>query len=573
MSIHIRWQALLITVGVALLVIVLVYQAIGLTTILVPAEGGVYSEGLAGAPQYLNPLLSAYNDVDRDLTALIFNGLVRLDARGKPAPDLASRWEIAPDGRTYTVTLRSDVRWQDGVAFTAEDVLFTIGLLQDPGYTGPADLAALWRQVEVESVASGGADALRFTIPEPFAPFLDYLTIGILPQHVLRNVSASELPGHPFNLKPVGTGPFVVDEVVNAGGYVSQITLSANPTYSGRRPYLSKVEFRFYPDHASVIAAYQAGEIQGIGHVLPGDLPRVRAEPRLNLLSSLSSEMALVFLRLDDPNVAFLQDRRIRQALLYGLDRQALIDRVLDGQGAIANSPLLPGSWAYAPSMGAYTYDPQRAGQLLDEAGWRLSDVAAEGVGRAEADPAQGRVRQRDGSNMVFSLSVADDPLHQALAEEIVRQWRALGIAASVQVIPPGEVHAVLDERRFQAILVGLDVPGDPDPYAFWHESQIEHGQNYAGLKSRAISEVLEHARRTTDDAERAALYQTFQTLFAEQLPALPLYYPVYTYAVDENVGGVQIIPLNAPGDRFRNIADWYVIRRRVVISQSGRRG
>ncbi len=570
MSIHIRWQALLITVGVAVLVIVLVYQASGLTTILVPAEGGIYIEGLAGSPQYLNPLLSAYNEVDRDLVSLIFNGLVRLDVSGKPAPDLASRWEISPDGRVYTVTLRTDVRWQDGAPFTADDVLFTVHLLQDPGYTGPTDIAMLWRQVNVEALSS---DVVRFTIPEPFAPFLDYLTIGILPQHILKGVSASELPGHPFNTRPTGTGPFMVDEVVNAGGHISQITLSANPTYSGRRPYLSKIEFRFYPDHASVVAAYQAGEIQGIGRVWPTDLSRVRAEPRLNLFSARSSEMTLIFLRLDDPNVAFFQDRRVRQALLYGLDRQALIDRVLDGQGEVANSPILPGSWAYNPGVPTYSYDPERAGALLNEVGWtRPKGGAVEGqdVGPMQTE---GQMRQRDGAEMVFTLSVADDPLHRALAEEIVRQWRSLGIAASVQVIPPGEFHTVLAERRFQAILVDLVIPGDPDPYVFWHESQIEHGQNYAGLKIREISEVLEEARRATDQAQRAALYQRFQELFAKRVPALLLYYPVYTYAVDEKVGGVQIGPLNAPSDRFRTIADWYVVRRRVVISQSGRRG
>lgn len=557
------------TVGVALLVVTLVYQAIGLTTILVPAEGGIYSEGLAGSPQYLNPLLSAYNEVDRDLVALIFNGLVRLDASGQPAPDLASHWEISPDGRTYTVTLRSDVQWQDGVPFSADDVLFTVGLLQDPGYTGPADVATLWRQVKVEAI---NPETVRFVIPEPFAPFLDYLTVGILPQHILKGVSAAELPGHPFNLKPIGTGPFVVDTVTSGGGYISSITLSASPTFTGHRPYLSKVEFRFYPDHASVLAAYQAGEIQGIGQVLPSDLPRVRAEPHLNLFSALSSEMTMIILRLDDPGVAFFQDRRVRQALLYGLDRQALIDRVLDGQGAIANSPILPWSWAYDPGVPTYPYDPKRAEALLDEAGWVLSTGAPAG-GRSEPVAGGDATRKHEGSDMTFKLAVSDEPLHKALAEEIVRQWRALGIAAQVEVIEPGQIQAVLAERHFQAILVDLEVPGDPDPYPFWHESQIKDGQNYAGFKSLAISQVLEEARRATDRAQRLELYKRFQSLFAEQVPGLLLYYPVYTYAVDDKVGGVQIRPLNVPSDRFRTIADWYVVRRRIVISQSGRRG
>jgi ABC-type transport system substrate-binding protein len=309
----------------------LVSQARELVTILV-LPGRHSHRGVAGTPQFLNPLLSQYNQVDRGLTALLFDGLTRFDQQGGLEPRLARDLHLR--GRlAHTFKLRPGVQWADGRPFTADDVVFTTGLLRDPGYNGPADVAALWRTVTVTRV---NELEVQFALPEVYAPFLDYTTIGIVPEHLLKGVTAAGLLAHPFNQQPVGTGEFMLDgenslRLVN--GRIEQLLLQANPYFWNRQRQvkLSKVELKFYPDDTSVLAAYEAGEVQGVARVLPADLPRARRAQQLNLFTSRLSGYTLILLNTDNIEVPYLSEAAVRQALLLGIDRQALIDGVLNG--------------------------------------------------------------------------------------------------------------------------------------------------------------------------------------------------------------------------------------------------
>jgi len=573
---HIRWQLLLALLGAVLVATSLSYLALTRTTVLVPAAGGTYIEGLAGRPQYLNPILCQYNDVDRDLCALIFSGLTDVNEKGEIVPDLALGWEISDDGLTYTFHLRRGVRWHDGRIFTADDVVFTIRAMQDPDYEGVPYLAELWRSVAVQKLDDY---TVQFTLREPYAPFMDYTTVGILPAHLLEKVSARELPRAQFNVRPVGTGPFRAVEVTTA-----QVTLEANPDYYGPHPMLRHVQFRFYPDHASLLSAYERGEIQGISRVLPQYIPRVRTYPNLNLYSAQLWGYSIIFLNLNNPDDPFFQDREVRQALLYGLDRQRLIDDVLGGQGIVAHSPIMTESWAYDQDIYRYPYDPMRARTLLDEAGWHEPTVteqlqaeeeylrergAGEDAGTSQPGAAP-LIREKNDVPLSFVLLTNDDPVHVKLVEEIARQWAEIGVEAIPRVVSFAELASEhLHSRQFDAVLVDLELTPDPDPYPFWHETQVKDGQNYAGFINRDASEALEAARQTTDQAQRIALYRQFQEIFATEVPSLILYHPVYTYGVDRAVRRVQIGPLLDPSDRFRNIADWYVRTRRVIVSEA----
>jgi peptide/nickel transport system substrate-binding protein len=167
-------------------------------------------------------------------------------------------------------------------------------------------------------------------------------------------------------------------------------------------------------------------------------------------------------------------------------------------------------------------------------------------------------------------MIASNDPQDQAVAQAVAEQWGTLGISVTVEPVPPLALSGVLDSRTYEVALARLMVPGDPDPYPFWHETQAlaGQGQNYAGFQHRRISEVIEQARITVRRDERLRFYREYQQLFMEEVPALPLYVPVYTYALDVRVNGGQIGPLMSPGDRFLTIADWYVLQRRVVASQ-----
>lgn len=552
-----RWQALIALSGITLVGVFLFSIALSRTTVLVPDEGGIYTEGLAGAPQYLNPLLAQYNQVDEDLVALIFNGLTRVNEKGEAEPDLASRWAVSPDGLTYLFYLRRDVRWSDGEPFDADDVLFTIGLMQDPDFPGVPYLADLWRTVSVEKV---DAYTVRFRLKEPFPPFADYTTIGILPEHLLGDVPARDLLTHPFNTRPVGTGPFLLENIS-----AERALLVPNKRYVSPRgrnvrreqPYLAGIEFRFYPTYERLLTAYQAGEVQGISYVPPYLFPEAAALTSLNLYSARLSSYQIVYLNLQDPDGSpFFADARVRRALLLGLDRQALIDEALNGQGIVANGPIRPWIWAYDTELPSVEYNPVQAEALLAEANWL--DTDGDGT------------RDKNGHPFQFTLLTGDDPVFTRLGRAMAQQWARYGISVQVEPLGAG-LSDRLRARDFQAVLVELLLSGDPDPYPLWHQTQIEGGQNYGGWDNREASEALEQARYVTDRDQRKVYYVQFQRIFAEETPALIITYPTYTYAVDESVRNVQIGPLVSPSDRFRNIADWYINTRRVILAEARR--
>lgn len=554
MTRSIRWQILLIILGVVLVGVLLTYLAINYTTVFRPGYGGTYVEGVAGFPQHLNPLLSGYNEVDRDICSLVFSGLTRLNRRGEVVPDIARGWEVTPDGLTYTFHLRSNAYWHDGAPVTADDVVFTIKLLQDPDFPGPPELgASLWRRVKVRKVDKY---TVRFTLPEPYAPFLSYTTVGLLPAHLLAGTQAAELPDIEFNRNPVGNGLFQVEEVEFEEGVIASMVLKQFSRYYRGRAYLDRVQIRFYPSHQATLEAYKAGTVEGISKVTKEGLSQAPSLPELNLYSAQLAEYSLVFLNLDRSDLPFFQEREVRQALLYAIDRRAIIDNALMGQALVADTPVIPGTWAYNEDVSIYRHDPERARELLDEAGW------AEPTG--SSDP-----RFKDGRGLAFTLLTPNVPELVDVANALAEQWSAVGVEATVETVPPSGVHTALGNRNFEAALVRVPLPGDPDPYPFWHETQVDSGQNYAGFVHRRISEVTEQARVTTNRNRRKELYYEFQELFAEEVPALLLYVPVYTYGVDDRIQDVQIGPLMYPADRFRTISDWWIVHRRVFVSET----
>ena len=542
-----RWQVVIAALAVFLILALTAYTAYTTTTTLVPDYGGIYIEGVAGNPRYINPLLSTYNDVDRDLAALLFNGLTSADERGQIQLDLADKWEISKDNLSYTFHLRQDVRWHDGTPFTADDVVFTIDVLRAPGFQGPPGLAELWRTVKVERVAPY---IVRFTLAEPFAPFLSYTTIGLLPAHLLKDVPARQLPDHPFNLHPIGTGPFKVHEVT-----LQYALLLANTDYYGGRPYLDKIGFVFYPDYPTVLAAYHRGEIHGISRVPPEYLSEALAEDNLKLYFAPLSGYALVFLNLERP---IFQEREVRQALLWAIDRQKIIDQILEGRALVANGPVMPLTWAHEVDVPQYTYDPAKAEILLEEAGW--SDEDGDGV------------REKGELRLQFALLTNDDATRIKIINELTRQWAEVGVRAVPQTAGvAGVVRDFLAPRNYDAILYEWQrLPADPDPYPQWHSTQnLGMGQNFTGYSNERADLIMEEARQTTDSERRGALYRELQRILAEDVPALPLYHPVYSYAIDERVREVRVGPMQDGPDRFRTVALWYIATRRVIVSEA----
>ena len=557
---HILWQAVLALLGIVLIFFVVFQLATTespappeVVTTEVRAAGGAYVEGILGFSDTINPIYSAHmvptNPVDQDLSTLVFDGLTSLDESGRLSPALAREWDVSEDGMQYEFRLREDVRWHDGAPFTAADVAFTVQAMQDPGYQGDPSLGELWRNVTVEQLDQY---TVRFTLGEPFPSFLQYTIIGILPAHLLSNVAAADLLYHDFSKRnPVGTGMFKVDEVKT-----DQVVLAANPDYWGAKPYVDRVEFWFYSEWDGLLEDYQRGVIQGMHPPDLEELSGLVGMPGLRFYSAQSAGYALVYLNLTQESLPFFQQKEVRQALLYAIDRQSLVDQVLQGQGLVADSPILPITWAYDPGVRKYGYDPERAIGLLDAAGWIDSDGDL--------------TRDNEGVALAFTLQTGDDPVMVRMAEELSRQWRAIGVEATIRAVSSDDAINFVRNRNFDAALVEIELTADPDPYPLWHSTQVESGQNFTGFANEEADVVMEEARRTTDPVERFELYSAFQQIFAEEVPSLLIYYPIYVYAVDEQVRDLQLSPLLHTSDRFRNIHEWYVRTEEVVVSENG---
>jgi peptide/nickel transport system substrate-binding protein len=499
------------------------------------AREQVYREGVVGAPTTINPLLAA-SQPDRDLSALIFSGLTRTAPDGTVLPDLARSWKIEERGRRYVFTLRDDATWHDGRPFTARDVLFTVRLVQDAAFPGDSTLADFWRTVTVETPDER---TVVYTLATVYAPFLTFTDLGLLPAHLLGDVKAEDLPGAAFNLQPVGTGRF---SFAGLDSPRLAVTLNRHDAYYGDKPSLAGLRFHFYPSTAAVLRGVAAGEVDGAGYLPPQYLGEagIIADTANVYGPSLAGYTALFF----NLRLPVFGEREVRQALALAIDRDALVKEGLGGWGTRGSSPILPSSWAYTEqNVPRYPFDPARARQTLERAGWR---------------PGANGVREKGGQALGFVLLTNDDPGRAAVANLLAQQLAAIGCQVVVQAEGADEVAQRVALRRFDAALFGWEgLASDPDPYQIWHSSQAETGYNFANYANPDVDEALAQARLTTDLDQRKEYYATFQRLFATDLPSIVLYYPQYHFAVSKRVSGVGLDPLDRPSDRFRSIADW----------------
>jgi peptide/nickel transport system substrate-binding protein len=505
-----------------------------------PAFGGTYVEGVAGVPQYLNPVIAA-TDVDQDVSRLVFSGLTRYDQAGAIVPDLASAFHTESDGRVWTFDIREDATWHDGKPVTADDVVFTVKLLQDRGYVGPYSDA--FRGVTVERVAPL---TVRFTLPDVYGPFADSTTVPLLPSHLLGNVPYAELARQPFNASPVGTGPFRMAEVD-----ARQIVLLRNDDFyrtrpARDRPYLDKVVLRFYPDPTEALLALSRGEIDGVGGLSSQDAERARSLKAAALYSLPTDNFVSLFLNVRPDRVVF-RDRAVRQAIATAIDRGRVLRLAADGRGTVADEFVPQGSWAYVKDVTRYPFSADDAAALLDEADWKDHD----GDG----------VRDKGGQKLAFTISTSDEPARTAAATEIQRDLNAVGMSVTVKSMPFGQlVDSVARQRSFDALLVEIAVSGDPDPYTFFHSTEVnDPGHNFSGYSTLPIDRNLEAARRTFDEAARRELYAPVFQAISKEVPVVFLYFSDYLYAQSRLVQGQRIAPLTDPRERFWNVEDWYM--------------
>ncbi len=526
----------------------------------VPTLGGKLTEGAVGSARFINPILTL-SQPDEDLTRLVFSGLTRVRPDGTVIPDLASRYTISGDGTVYTFTLHADARFHDGTPLTAADVVFTVETAQNPEFKSPR--RADWEGVQV---SSPDPQTVIFKLPNAYAPFLENTTLGILPKHIWQHVQAEEFPFSPANTRPVGNGPYQIAQTeTDSTGTATRYELVPFSNYVRGAPYIKRITFVFYPNHAEMVQAFDAHDLDMIGGIAPSELAALERRDFEIVRAVLPRIFGVFFNQNRAPALA---DAAARMALLAAVDKQEIVKNVLGGygiplEGAIppgALGPIIPAmpipfAETSAPLNATSTPDSARAEMaraILSRGGWTFDDQAL--------------VWKKKKVELSITLATADEPELVATANMVASYWRAAGIKVAVQVYPLSELNTnVIRPRAYDAVLFGEVVGRTADLFAFWHSSQRnDPGLNLAMYTNARVDSYLAQARSMTDKNERRKLYELFNKEIEKDTPAIFLYAPEFIYLVPSSLKGVELGALTTPSERFLNAYQWYTDTERV---------
>jgi peptide/nickel transport system substrate-binding protein len=497
-----------------------------------PAYGDILVRGDIGDASNLIPLLAS-DSASHGIAGMIYNGLVKYDKDMNIVGDLAESWDVSQNGLVIMFHLRKGVKWHDGYPFTSADVLYTYQVTVDP--KTPTAYAEDFKAVK-------RAEALddytfRVTYAKPFAPALISWSSAILPRHLLsgKDITKSGLSRH-----PIGTGPYKFKEWV-AG---QKIVLVSNPDYFEGMPFIDGRITRIIPDSATMFLELRAQNLGMMG-LTPLQYTR-QTENNLfknnfNKYRYLSFSYTYLGYNLKNPLFA---DKRIRQAISYAINKDEIISGVLLNLGKPANGPYKPGTWAYNDKVKVYDYNPQKARELLREAGW--TKMNSEGV------------LEKDGKPFVFEIVTNQgNETRQKCAEIIQRQLKEIGIMVKIRVLEwSAFVTNFINKRHFDSVILGWTIPLDPDAYDVWHSSKTGPEElNFISYKNPEVDKMLEKGRSTFDQKERKKYYDRFQKLLTEDQPYTFLYVPEALVIINKRFRGIEPAPIGLE----HNFIKWYV--------------
>lgn len=509
-------------------------------TVVVPASGGTLREGIVGTPRFINPIL-AQTDADRDLTALLYAGLMRALPGGELIPDLAASYAVSEDGTTYTFTLRSNLFFQDRTPITAQDVVFTIESIKDPRIESPR--AGTWDGVTVEAPDSR---TVVFRLSRPYAGFLNNTTLGILPRHIWEGTAAEDFRGSLFNERPVGSGPFRLERIKKKNDAVSAYVLRPFAEYALGEPHLSRVFIYIFGNERELVDAYEKGDIDAFRSTDPfstRDSLKKIDDPRRY---SLPRTFGLFF---NHNHNDIFTNETVRKALSYSVDRTEIIENVLGGFGTPITTPLPP--HLYTPND-TPTYSVSDARALLENNGWTRDSVTG--------------IYTKKDAVLSFTIKTVNNPELKLVAEILQKQFNDMGASVSVELFDLAQLNQnVIRSRDYDVLLFGQVISRNGDLYPFWHSSQRnDPGLNVALYTNTSVDATLERLRTTLSGDTRTQLHESFVSEWQFDVPALFLYIPDMVYALPKTIRGVHAGPIQEPSERFLDAYGWYMHTQRI---------
>lgn len=510
------------------------------------AQGGTYAEASLGPIDTLDPLYASSN-AEISASRLLFSSLYTYDSTGHLHGDLAQDMQVDKTGTIYTLKLRPNVYWHDGAFLTAKDVAFTVNLIKNPETRSP--LRVNWQDVTVKAVDDS---TVQFKLPAVYAAFPNALTFSVLPEHILGNVTPGTIRENSFSRSPVGSGPFSFRllQTADTKGQHKIVHMTAFDKYYGGHPTLNRFEVHAYDTQSMIIKALKTGEVNAAADLIGTDPTQVDTHNYDITTQPVDSGVYALF----NNDTPVLKDRNIRQALELGTNTKAIRDSLQTKVPAL-DLPFINGQVTGTDLAHPASYDRQKANQLLDSAGWAMTDG----------------VRSKDGQKLSLTIATTKNAQYEKALETLAGQWRKLGVVVNTNVVDTNDpstnfVQNILQPRNYDVLLYELFIGADPDVYAYWHSSQIGmSGYNFSNYVNKSADDALASARARLEPQLRAVKYQAFAKQWVDDVPAIGLYQPVAEYVANKHVHSIDASStLVSSYDRYANVLDWSVNQQSV---------
>lgn len=509
-----------------------------------PARGGTLTEGIIGTPRFINPIL-AISDADKDLTALIYAGLMRKMPNGEIVPDLAATNKVSSDGLTYTFTLKNNIFFHDKKPITADDVVFTINEAKDSALKSPRRLN--WEGVSVQKIDD---KTLEFTLKTPYTGFLENTTLGILPAHIWKNIPIEQFSFSDFNVNGIGSGPYKINKIKKASSGVPEYYELTPWSKFNPEPWIGKITLRFYLNEKDLVKGLENGDVENINGISSSMAKSLQASGYRVETSVLPRIFGLFFNQSQAP--IFL-NKNVVAALDAVVNKDEIIQEVLNGYGVPIDSPvpshLLRDQSRDSIDGTSHAGSIEQAQSILAKDGWK-----------ANKDGILEKKSKTKTTVLEFSISTGDTPELKRAAELLKADFEKIGAKVELKIFEIGSLNQdVIRPRKYDALFFGQVISHESDLFAFWHSSQRnDPGLNIAMYTNSKVDKLLQDSLTTQDSSARIKKYLAFQDELAKDKPAIFVYSPDFIYVVAKNLGGLALNQITTPADRWNNVFDWY---------------
>lgn len=502
-----------------------------------PAPGGTYAEGVVGPLGTLNPLFATSNP-ERSATQMIFSGLFSYDSHNRVRGDLAKSWRLEDGGRKYVITLKDDIRWQDGKKLTSEDVVFTVNLMKDPRVNSP--LYNNWKDIDALAVDK---KTVVFTLPAVYSPFLNALNFGVVPKHLLEGIPPEEVRESNFSLHPVGSGPFAFQSLQNLNTQQgrSVLYLKAFDNYFKGQPKIDNIQLHVYGKNNELEDALTTNEINTVNELSAAAAERL--EGTFTIADVAINHGVYAIFRTDS---TILKEQKVRNAIRYGTNTEK-IREMIGGNVSALHGPLLKNQVDGIENLKQPGFNIDQANKMLDQAGWKKGSDG---------------IRKKGSQQLIINLVSLKDSDYEVVAKELVKQWKKIGVKVDLRIVAPEDIQQnVLRPRAYDVLLYELAIGADPDVYAYWHSSQAtQNGLNFANYKSGVADDALLSARARFEESLRKIKYTVFVRQWLKDAPAVGLYQSTIRYGSNDEVRSLgEDTSIVSPIDRYRLVEYWTV--------------